>query len=207
MSCSTLAKLYNYKKRNQLPIISIKYNYKKYKKRGDILLKKLADGTVIDTVTGEVMIEETIYRKSNEGVKTYNIPLQSKFEEERTIAWKTGHKFVKIYVDSVREVIPELTSAETFAVMSVISYIDYYSNMLKAVDKTPLNTADISTITGFSEKHTINLMDSLVTKKIFARTRVGRSYQYFANPFIFTKGNRINATLFAMFKNYKSKKT
>lgn len=170
-----------------------------------LLLKRLEDGRIIDTVTGELMVEEIVYRKESEGVKTYTIAKQSKFEEERTIAWKTKDKFVKIYVDSVREVISELTSSETFAVMSVISYIDYYSNMLKGNDKMPLNTADIATLTGFSEKHTISLMDSLVTKKIFARNRVGRSYQYFANPFIFTKGNRINATLYAMFKNYKKK--
>lgn len=172
-----------------------------------ILLKRLEDGRVIDSSTGELMIEEVVYRKANEGVKTYSMPKQSKFEQERTIAWKAKDKFVKLYVDNLREVISELTSSETFAVMSVISYIDYYSNMLKGYDGLPLNTADIATLTGFSEKHTIGLMDSLVTKKIFARNRVGRSYQYFANPFIFTKGNRINATLYAMFKNYKSKKT
>lgn len=170
------------------------------------LLQRLSDGRVIDSTTGELMIEELVYRKANEGVKTYSIPQQSKFEEERTIAWQTKDKFVKLYVDNLREIVSELTSAETFIVMSVVSYIDYYSNMLKGKNKQPLNTADISALSGYSDKHTISLMDSLVTKRIFARSRVGRSYQYFANPFIFTKGNRINATLFAMFKNYKSKK-
>jgi hypothetical protein len=95
------------------------------------LLKKLDDGRVIDTITGELMVEEIIYRKSNEGVKTYKIPQQSKFETERTITWKAKDKFVKLYVDNLREIISELTSSETFIVMSVVSYIDYYSNMLK----------------------------------------------------------------------------
>jgi hypothetical protein len=153
------------------------------------------------------MIEELVYHKANEGVKTYPISQQSKFENERTIAWKTKDKFVKLYVDNLKEVVSELTGSETFIVMNVVSYIDYYSNMLKSNDGLPISSNDIGILTGYSEKHISELMDSLVTKRIFARNRVGRNYQYFANPFIFTKGNRINATLYAMFKNYKGKKT
>lgn len=169
------------------------------------MLQRLPDGNVVDTKTGERLTEEIVYLRHNEGVKTFVKPPERSTEKEHTIPWKTKDQFVKLYVDNLRSVVSELTGSETMVMMFMVSYIDYYSNMLRDEDDFPISNKDITRLTGFTERHVNELMDSLVAKRIFARNRVGRSYQYFANPFVFTKGNRINATLYAMFKNYKGK--
>lgn len=167
------------------------------------MLKPLKDGRYMEDTTGEIMVSEMVIHSTNEVITVKKKPDYGYKAQEVTIPWQTKSKFVKLYTDKLREVITILTSSETMVAMYMVSYIDYYSNMLKRPDGLPVSNKDIAEDSGFSEKHITELMKSLVSKKIFARTEVGRGYQYFANPYIFTKGNRINATLYAMFKNYQ----
>jgi hypothetical protein len=169
------------------------------------LLKPIDGNKMVNTKTGEILYPETVYRSANEVIKICEA--KNNNMTEKRIPWKTKDKFIKLYVDNLREIISELTGTETMVTMFIIPYIDYYSNMLKSSSGFPISNSDIVKISGFSEKYVSEIMDSLVTKRIFSRNRIGRGYQYFANPFIFTKGNRINATLFDMFKNYKHQKT
>jgi hypothetical protein len=166
------------------------------------LLKRLEDGRVIDSVTGEVMIEELIFRRNNEYVKVQQVKKKQDEQVEDKIAWKIGDHFVKLYIDNICAVVNSLTGTEVWIAMLLAQYIKPISNMV-AINNNPVNNADIMIITGYKEQHVIDLMKSLVNKRIFSKNRVGRSNQYFANPFIFTRGNKINATLYDMFKNYK----
>jgi len=166
------------------------------------MLKRLDNGKIIDDITGEEIIEELVFRRKNEIIKVHKVKEKRIEPVEEKIKWKTGEHFVKLYVDNIGAVVSSLTGTEAWIAMLLAQYIKPISNMV-AINGNPISNSDISHMSGYSEKHIINLMDSLVTKRIFSRNRIGRSYQYFANPFIFTRGNLINSTLYDMFKNYR----
>ena len=47
------------------------------------------------------------------------------------------------------------------------------------------------------------MINGLIEKDILYKGRNSRNVQYFANPWLFCKGNRINKVLKTMFKNYE----
>ena len=120
-----------------------------------------------------------------------------------TMVWENG-SFIKVFRDNYMKAANALSSTTAVAVASMLSnYIAYRSNLLcKREERYPLNNLDIQDITGLSNKTVVKVMDELVQKKVFARANVGHSYQYYANPYIYVCGTRINKTLQAMFKNY-----
>jgi hypothetical protein len=120
-----------------------------------------------------------------------------------TITWKTKDPFIKMFPESLRVVALNSSGTELAIIMSLVECIDYDTGMLSSHKGFPITNIDIEDITGFNKKTIIVAMDNIVCNKIFSRNKVGRSYQYFANPFIFMKGKRITTTLHAMFKNYK----
>ena len=121
-----------------------------------------------------------------------------------TITWGKGLSFIKVFRDNYMKAANSLTTTTAVAVASILSnYIAYRSNLLcRREERYPLNNTDIQEITGLSNKTVIKIMDELVQKKVFARANVGHSYQYYANPYIYVCGTRINKTLQAMFENY-----
>lgn len=120
-----------------------------------------------------------------------------------TTPWNAG-PFIKVFRDNYMKAANGLSTTTAVAVASMLSsYIAYRSNLLcNREERYPLNNTDIQEITGLSKKTVIKVMDELVQKKVFARANVGHSYQYYANPYIYVCGTRINKTLQAMFKNY-----
>lgn len=169
------------------------------------MLSRLTDGRLIDTITGEIMIEELVIRRPDEFVKVQKVKQKQEQQEDEKIIWRKGDYFIKIYIDTIGDVVTSLTGTEAWVAMLLSQYIKPFSNMV-CMNGNPVSNADIMSITGYKEQHVIDIMKSLVDKKIFSKNRVGRSNQYFANPFIFTRGNKINSTLYDMFKNYKAKK-
>lgn len=122
---------------------------------------------------------------------------------KETIPWKIKDPFIKMFPESLRVVALNSSGTELAIIMSLIECIDYDTGMLSSHKGFPITNIDIEEITGFNKKTIIIAMDNIVCNKILSRNKVGRSYQYFANPFIFMKGKRITTTLHAMFKNYK----
>lgn len=125
---------------------------------------------------------------------------------EGNVLWKPEDEFIKIFPDELNRIAFNLTGAETLTLIRLLGYIDFESGMLKKLDKTPLINSDIIKITSFSKVTVIDIMENLVLKRIFSRNKVGRTYQYFANPYIFFKGKYINKTLIDMFKDYRKPK-
>jgi hypothetical protein len=170
-----------------------------------------------------IELKKTVTRLHNSGVNTDGIYFgindnirksgkqelceenEEEQESEGNVLWKPEDEFIKIFPDELNRIAFNLTGAETLTLMRLLCYIDFISGMLKKQDKTPLANADIISITGFSKVTVIEIMDNLVIKRVLSRNKVGRAYQYFANPYIFFKGRYINPTLIAMFKDYKKK--
>jgi hypothetical protein len=119
--------------------------------------------------------------------------------------WKPEESFIKVYPEELNKISFKLTGAETLTVIKLLPYIDYQSGMLK-IDKRPMILKDIIKITGFSKVTVIGIMAKLVDERILSRNHVGRTYEFFVNPYIFFKGKYINHTLVDMFKEYKKSK-
>lgn len=119
-----------------------------------------------------------------------------------TIPWGKDMDFVKMY-SHFSKVALGLSGGATVIAVVLAEYIAYQSNLIcNRCQTNPLNNDDICRITGYEKRQVLRLMTELVEKKVFARTKVGHSYQYYANPYIYSKGARINKTLEAMFRNY-----
>lgn len=126
-------------------------------------------------------------------------------EEEQRIPWRTEDTFVKLFTSDLAGIVDDLTGAEAFTLFALIPYISYETGMLTAgatSNKRPLINEDIRYMIKRAESNVTIIMDKLVSKRILSRNKVGRSYQYFANPYIFFKGKFINKTLIAMFRKY-----
>lgn len=124
---------------------------------------------------------------------------------EDNIPWKPEDEFIKIFPEELNKIAFNLTGAETLTLIRLLCFIDFGTGMLRKKDGLPLLTSDIISLTGFSKVTVIDIMEDLVLKRILSRNKVGRTYQYFANPYIFFKGRYINPTLVAMFKDYRKK--
>ena len=118
--------------------------------------------------------------------------------------WRDGDEFIKLFTSDLAEIVDGLTGPEAFVLFALIPFISYETGML-TVGKTykrPLINDDIRSMTKKSDTTVAVIMEKLVEKRLLSRNKVGRSYQYFANPYIFFKGKFINKTLIAMFRKY-----
>ena len=66
-----------------------------------------------------------------------------------------------------------------------------------------INFKTLSKITGISLGKLSEVVKSLIDKDILYKCKNSKNVQYFVNPWLFCKGNRINKVLKTMFKNYK----
>lgn len=79
------------------------------------------------------------------------------------------------------------------------------SSLVVNANGDAMNNDDIQEATGTSKKSVAKYMNELVESKVLFRGTTGNSYKYFANPYIYCKGNRINDTLEEMFKGYPTR--
>jgi len=128
--------------------------------------------------------------------------------EQQKELWRDGDEFIKLFTSDLVDIADGLTGTETLVMFAIVPYISYETGMLTVGQshKRPLRNDDIQTITKKSDTTISGIMTKLVEKKILSRNNVGRSYQYFANPYIFFKGKFINKTLIAMFKDYADRR-
>jgi hypothetical protein len=137
--------------------------------------------------------------------KSNNAQGEDEQAPEGHVVWQPENDFVKIYPDALNRISFRLSGAEAMTLMRLVPFIDYQSGMLKK-EKRPLITKDVIEMTGYSKVTVIGIMDKLVSERILAKTRVGRTFEFFANPYIFFKGKFINNTLIDMFKDYRRSK-
>ena len=108
------------------------------------------------------------------------------------------------------EMMGEVREGDVILRKNSIAYLDscrvwkYEDCCLKHDNGDELTTNDLIEISGFSRAETFRVISSLVKKDILYKGRnSSKNRQYFINPWIFCKGNRINKVLKTMFKNYK----
>jgi hypothetical protein len=119
------------------------------------------------------------------------------------IPWEVDGSFTKVVDVEICNLALRLTGAETALVFLLMPKIAYETGMLTKGGGVPVTMADIERMSNLSMRTVIKCMDGLVSKRVYARSKVGREYRYFANPYIFFKGKYVSRTLIAMFKDYK----
>lgn len=86
---------------------------------------------------------------------------------------------------------------------SIVPYIGYEDCCLKYDNGIELKFDSLIEISGISKGKLSQVINSLVEKDILYKGKNSNMTQYFVNPWLFCKGNRINKVLKTMFKNYK----
>jgi hypothetical protein len=162
-------------------------------------------GTIIFKDTGEIKTEmyegDRLVRGSS--VDAYRRKLiEQKKKVSDTMEWNL-EGFMKMYTKEIQLWMNDLSSTEKVFLFSIgwcISYDDCHLQYANGID---IGSEDLVKITGLSRPVVYQTIASLIKKDILYKGRNSKNRQYFVNPWIFCKGNRISKVLKTMFKNYR----
>jgi ribosome-binding factor A len=131
-------------------------------------------------------IINAIHELEKEGYK--NTGVQMVFNDSKKVKWKHKKHFIKVY-DEMFDMIKfyKLDAYELATIMQLMEFVEYETNLI-AMDGIPLNKSDIITILGYSESKAEEVIKNLVSKKILAKTRVGKNVIFHKNPRIAFRG-------------------
>lgn len=137
-----------------------------------------------------------------ESVDSYKIIKGTTKTTEEYQKWDL-ESFLKANIPEVKLLSKELSQSEKAFLFSVAPYVSFDDCHLEYENKTDIGTEDLVKISNMSRSVAYKTIDSLIAKDILYKGKNSTSRQYFVNPWIFCKGNRINKVLKTMFKNYK----
>jgi len=164
---------------------------------------------VVEANTGEITSElypgDRIVRKTSVESYKKNIKKNEKNdnnEEIEFIYWNTK-SFYKVNVAELRLWLDDLSQAEKAFLFSIAPYISFDDCHLQYGNGVDIGTEDLIKITQMSRGLVYKTISSLIEKDILYKGKNSKNRQYFVNPWLFCKGNRINKVLKTMFKNYK----
>jgi hypothetical protein len=116
--------------------------------------------------------------------------------------WKIEH-FFKGHIGEINKWLNELSIHEKAFLFSIVPYISYEDCHLQYSNGKDIGTEDLIKITKMARRTIFEVINSLVAKDILYKGKNSKNRQYFINPWLFCKGNRINKVLKTMFKNYR----
>lgn len=119
-----------------------------------------------------------------------------------TLVWNMTN-FMKMNTTEVRLWMDDLSQAEKAFLFSIVPCVSYDDCHLQMPDGSDIGTEDLVKITKLSRGLVYETIESLIKKDILYKGKNSKNRQYFVNPWLFCKGNRINRVLKTMFKNYK----
>lgn len=111
--------------------------------------------------------------------------------------------FFKGNIAEIRAIMRELNVYEKAFLYSIAPYVGYEDCCIKYDNGKELNFDTLSDITGISTGKLSEVIKDLIDKDIIYKGKNSRNVQYFVNPWLFCKGNRINKVLKTMFRNYR----
>lgn len=111
--------------------------------------------------------------------------------------------FTKADTKEFKCLLKELDVYEKAFLLSVMPYVGYEDCAIKKDNGSPLNMKDFVSVSGISERKLFDVIGSLKDKCIIYKGKTGNEIQYFMNPWLFSKGNKLNKVLKYMFRNYK----
>lgn len=112
--------------------------------------------------------------------------------------------FVKIFRTVLGILVEEkLNSTDYQIIFTCLSYLEYSSGAVKNHLGKFIGITELSKKIHISRQAANDEVNMLVKKKILHKGKVGNTVQLFVNPYIFMRGQVINKTLYAMFKESK----
>jgi hypothetical protein len=162
----------------------------KFIRREKIMAKKATIISLDGEIIGELNEGDRIIKKE---VSEYL---------EKTDMWKIEN-FYMGNIDELQKWMDDLTTVEKAFLFSIVPYISYEDCCIKFNNNTDIGTEDLVKISGLSRGKTYEVISSLNKKDIIYKGENSKSRQYFINPWLFCKGQRLNKVLKTMFKNYK----
>ncbi len=151
---------------------------------------------IVDSETGETM------NSIKEGDTCRITRAASKEKYTQTQEWKL-ERFYKGHSAEIRKLMLELSTVEKAFLFTMALYVSYEDCCLKYDNGNELSFDDMQELTGLSRGALSKAITSLIKKDILYRGKNSKSRQYFVNPWVFCKGNRINKVLKTMFQNYR----
>ena len=154
----------------------------------------------MDTDTGERLTD------INEGdriLRKQSIEAMQKSGELYDV-WRIEH-FYKGNLDEVRKQLECLTVYEKAFMFSIVAYVGYQDCCIKYDNGRCMDFDDLVKISGISRSKVSDVINTMRKKDIIYKGMNSQGIQYFINPWLFCKGNRVNAVLKTMFKNYHIK--
>jgi len=119
----------------------------------------------------------------------------------QTSEWKIEH-FYKGNLSEINQWMMDLSPNEKAVLFTVSPYVWYEDCCLKRSNGDMLTFDNIVELSGLSRGAVSQTLNSLIKKDILCRNMNSKERQYFMNPWLFCKGNRINKVLQTMFRNY-----
>lgn len=121
-----------------------------------------------------------------------------------TQVWNIEH-FYKGNLDEIRKQLEDLSVYEKSFLFTIIAYVGYTDCCIKYDNGNCIGFDDLVVLNRMGRTKTMNTINSLRQKDIIYKGSNSKGIQYFINPWLFCKGNRINSVLKTMFKNYRIK--
>lgn len=113
--------------------------------------------------------------------------------------------FYKGNIQELRCIMKDLDVYEKAFLYSVAPYVGYEDCCIKYDNGKEISFDSLVEISGISRAKLSSTIKKLIDKDIIYKGKNSKNIQYFANPWLFCKGIRINRVLKTMFKNYKIK--
>ena len=111
--------------------------------------------------------------------------------------------FYKGNVRELKEVMPDLDVYEKAFLFSIAPYVGYEDCRIKHINGNDLSFEKIVEVSGISKGKLSEVIKGLIYRDILYKGKNSKNTQYFVNPWLFCKGNRINKVLKGMFRNYR----
>lgn len=169
------------------------------------MAKDISKRMVIDAETGEVLMVAA----ENDVIRIYPQKKNSQKETEAIMSLSelgiSYEHYLRMNVLEFALTANTMSESEIGFLVSLLPYMSYVNCLLCYKNGNELTADDMAEIVGASRPTVFNRLESLRKKDIIYRGKHSRGYQYFVNPWLFSKGSKFNSTLRTMFRNYRVK--
>lgn len=162
---------------------------------------------VVSAKTGEITDDlhegDRIIRKnSSKNYRKIKNVKENIDDESRYERWNLEN-FYKANISEIRLLLKDLSQSEKAFLFSIAPYVSFDDCHLQYGNGVDIGSEDLVKITQMSRGLTYDTIKSLIDKDILYKGKNSTNRQFFVNPWLFCKGNRINKVLRTMFKNYR----
>lgn len=153
----------------------------------------------IDSDTGEYT--GLVIGSGDRVVRSKSVESFKKLQDDY-IPFNDGRDFVKVFPDLAAKLCKRLTPLEMWCVIAIQPYIASNSGILMYRNGKFLSRGYLvdEYKNDQSERNIDRALSGLISKGILAKCKIGGKVAYIANPHVFQRGSKANATLLSLFR-------